>query len=636
MQKRPLRCPRNLLSALLSLLFVGPVAARTEIDSLKFGPTLSIEKVVVTTSRHASDPRLATLSPTLVNRQKIDQSLRPSLLPTLTEQVPGLFTTARGMMGYGVSTGAAGGMSVRGIGGAPTTGVLVVIDGQPQYSGLMGHPIADGYQSHSAEQVEVVRGPASVLYGSNAMGGVIHIATTRRHTEGGSLHLRAGYGSYNTLESALRGELRKGRFTLALSGLYNTSEGHRPNMDFEQYGGTLNLGYALTQTWKIALSGEIFHFNASNPGTVSAPLIDNDSRITRGRTALSLSHRYAKISGNLTLFCNLGKHRINDGYHLGEEPLDYRFRSKDQLWGASLYETWQIAPQSRLTIGADLFGFGGEAWNHFPDENRNEPITDKTAYESAVYADWQQALTRWLDLNFGLRLDHHSHAGTEWIPALSLTSQLGHGSQLRASLSKGFRFPTLREMYLFPPQNPDLKAERLWNYEVAFSHRIQRLRYGVNLFYIDGKNKIQTLLVNGRPHNENTGKIENWGVEGEFSLSIGRAWSLGANYSFLHMRYPVLAAPEHKLYGSIAFSRGRWNLETGVQYVAGLYTELATAKSDATKEDFLLWNLRGSFRVMKILSLWVRGENLLGAKYELNAGFPMPGATVMAGVEIGF
>ena len=110
MQKRPLRCPRNLLSALLSLLFVGPVAARTEIDSLKFGPTLSIEKVVVTTSRHASDPRLATLSPTLVNRQKIDQSLRPSLLPTLTEQVPGLFTTARGMMGYGVSTGAAGGM----------------------------------------------------------------------------------------------------------------------------------------------------------------------------------------------------------------------------------------------------------------------------------------------------------------------------------------------------------------------------------------------------------------------------------------------------------------------------------------------------------------------------------------------
>ena len=69
------------------------------------------------------------------------------MLPLLTEQVPGLFTTSRGIMGYGVSTGAAGGMSLRGIGGSPTAGLLVLIDGHPQYMGLMGHPIADAYQS---------------------------------------------------------------------------------------------------------------------------------------------------------------------------------------------------------------------------------------------------------------------------------------------------------------------------------------------------------------------------------------------------------------------------------------------------------------------------------------------------------
>ena len=624
------------LTLLLSGLLTSSLSARTRVDSLQSERILPIEEVIVTTSRITSDPRLKSLSLTILDRKSIDESLRPSLLPTLTEQVPGLFATARGMMGYGVSTGAAGGISMRGIGGSPTTGLLVVVDGQPQYSGLMGHPIADGLQGHAVEQVEVVRGPASVLYGSNAMGGVIHITTAHRHREGGELRLRAGYGSFNTLESALRGELRRGIFSLSVSGLYNTSEGHRPNMDFRQYGATLSLGFTLAENWKLSASSEVFHFNASNPGTLSAPLIDNDSRITRGRAALRLANRHERVSGALTLFCNLGKHHINDGYSNGEEPLDYRFRSKDHLWGINLCESWQLALKSRLTLGADLFGFGGRAWNLFPNDGHTEPIADKKQYEVAAYADWQQILTGSMRLDAGIRLDHHSHAGTEWVPALSLTASLGKGAELKGSLSKGFRFPTIREMYLFPSQNPDLRAERMWNYEIAFSHRLKRLQYGLNLFLTDGRNKIQTVMIGGRPRNENTGQIKNWGAEGEFSVAVGRWWSLQANYSFLHMRHPVLGAPEHKLYGSVAFSRGRWNLQSGVQYVAGLYTRLPTTKSAAQTEDFVLWSLRGSVRVMKILSLWVRGENLLGQKYEINAGFPMPGATVMAGVEIGF
>lgn len=88
----------------------------------------------------------------VLNRETIEKRLEPSLLPMLTEQIPGLFTTSRGIMGYGVSSGAAGGISLRGIGGSPTTGLLVLIDGHPQYMGLMGHPIADAYQSMLAEK----------------------------------------------------------------------------------------------------------------------------------------------------------------------------------------------------------------------------------------------------------------------------------------------------------------------------------------------------------------------------------------------------------------------------------------------------------------------------------------------------
>ena len=192
---------------------------------------MCIRDSVVTGTRNRTDPRHLPMTVSVVGRERIERSREASLLPLLTEQVPGLFTTARGVMGYGVSGGAAGQMSLRGIGGAPqagvpTTGLLVLIDGHPQYMGLMGHPIADACQSMMAERVEVLRGPASVLYGSNAMGGVVNIVTRRQREEGVRTDLNAGYGSYNTLQTDLTNRVKAGRFTSVVSGSYNRTDGH--------------------------------------------------------------------------------------------------------------------------------------------------------------------------------------------------------------------------------------------------------------------------------------------------------------------------------------------------------------------------------------------------------------------------
>lgn len=158
--------------------------AQTAKDSTRVARSLTIDEVVVTGTRNETDVRHLPMTISVVNRKVLEQSFQPSVLPVLTEQVPGLFTTSRGIMGYGVSTGAAGGMSLRGIGGSPTAGLLVLIDGHPQYMGLMGHPIADAYQTMLTDRVEVLRGPASVLYGSNAMGGVINIVTRKMQEDG--------------------------------------------------------------------------------------------------------------------------------------------------------------------------------------------------------------------------------------------------------------------------------------------------------------------------------------------------------------------------------------------------------------------------------------------------------------------
>lgn len=597
-------------------------------------------EVVVTGTRGATDVRHLSQTVSVVTRSEIESRMQPSLLPVLTEQVPGLFTTARGVMGYGVSGGAAGGISLRGLSGGSAR-LMVLIDGHPQYAGIFGHPIADAYQSLLADKVEVLRGPASVLYGSNAMGGVVNIVTRQMHEDGVKTDLHTGFGSYGTLETELTNRVRKGRFSSVVSGSYNRTDGHRQNMPFEQYGGYGKLGYELTDNWRTYADVNVTHFNATYPGPITAPLLEGDQRITRGVTSVAVENQYDKTTGALSFFYNWGDHWINDGYtpSLGESPQDGRFNSRDNMMGISLFQSTQLFPGNRLTLGFDWFRYGGEAWTEFvkgENAGTRRDLVNKHEDELAGYADFRQDLASWLTLNAGLRLDHHSRVGTEWVPQAGLAFHLPHRMELKASATKGFRYPILREMYMFPPQNPDLKPESMWNYELAFSQSLLdgRLSYGVNLFYIDGKNLILTLPnPNGSGMlNQNSGKIKNSGVELQAAWRINRQWSVDGNYSFLHMDNPIVAAPEHKLYAGASFTEGRWSIASGLQYIGGLYTAV---NPDET-EDFVLWNVRASFRACRWLSLWARGENLLAQKYEINAGYPMPRATAMAGININF
>ena len=610
--------------------------AQTKRDSTQAGRNYMIDEVVVTGTRNETDVRHLPMTISVVSRQQIEKRYEPSLLPLLTEQVPGLFTTSRGVMGYGVSGGAAGGMSLRGIGGSPTAGLLVLIDGHPQYMGLMGHPIADAYQSMMAEKVEVLRGPASVLYGSNAMGGVINIVTRKQQEDGVNTNMQVGYGSYNTLQTEFSNRVKKGRFSSVVTGSYNRTDGHRPDMKFEQYGGYAKLGYDINSFWKVWGDVNVTHFNASNPGTIQVPLIDNDSRITRGMTSFALENHYEKTSGALSFFYNWGRHKINDGYQIGKEPQKSHFNSKDKMLGVSWYQSATLFTGNRLTVGLDYQHFGGESWNKVVATGEHTPGVDKQMDEFAGYVDFRQDINSWFSLDAGIRVDHHSHVGTEWIPQGGLAFHLPKHGELKAMVSKGYRNPTIREMYMFPPQNPDLKPEKLWNYELSFSQRLMdnRLSYGLNVFYINGENLIIRLPnPNGSGMlNQNSGEIENWGAEANVGYQFNPVWSVMANYSWLHMENPVLASPEHKLYGGVNFRKGRWSASTGIQYVKGLYTDLDAA----TKENFVLWDMQGSFKATNYLSFYVRGENLLAQRYEINAGYPMPKATFMGGVNINF
>lgn len=403
-------------------------------------------------------------------------------------------------------------------------------------------------------------------------------------------------------------------------------------MGFEQYGGYAKLGYDFTDNWKLWGDVNVTHFNASNPGEITSQLIDNDSHITRGMASAMLENHYGRTSGALSFFYNWGRHKIDDGYHPGEQPQESLFHSKDLMMGVSWYQSAELYEGNRLTVGLDYQHFGGESWNEVIADGSRVPGVDKKQDEFAGYVDFRQDIGAWLSLNAGVRVDHHSHVGTEWVPQGGLAFHLPRHAELKAMVSKGFRNPTIREMYMFPPQNPDLMPERMMNYELSFTHQLLDgdLRYGANLYYINGDNLIMTTRVDGRPMNVNSGEIENWGLEGNVSYRISPWWNVNANYSWVHMENPVISAPEHKLYAGADFRKGRWGVSTGVQYIRGLYTSI----SPEVTEDFVLWNVRADYSLCRWASLYVRGENLLAQRYEIMLGYPMPKATFLGGISI--
>ena len=615
------------LSMISTFLSVTPVAAEDVTDSL------SLEEVVVTGTRNATDIRHLPMTVTVIEREKLTEQHQTSILPTVMQQVPGLFVTSRSMMGYAVSTGAAGGINLRGITGGAGQ-LLVLIDGHPQYNGIYGHPIADSYQTLMAERVEVLRGPASVLYGSNAMGGVLNIVTRSMRENGVRTTVDLGVGSYGTIQAEASNQLRSGKFSSTLSAQYSRTDNHRPRMGFEQYGGYLKLGYDINNHWNTYIDANLTHFNASYPGTVSSPLYDADQWITRGVVSAALENHYNRTSGALSVYTNFGRHKIDDGTANPEQPTQRYFRSKDALIGVSWYQSAQLFEGNRLTVGVDYQHIYGHAYYTSKQtgevlDTPNKQSGKSYRNEIAGYVDFRQDLTSWLTIDAGLRVDHHSVVGTEWVPQAGVVVRPIQTGEIKAMVSKGFRNPTMREMYLYPPSNEELKPERLWNYELSWKHRLGAFNYGANLFYIKGDNMIQTV----NRQNVNTGEIKNYGMELEADWRISNHWAVSTNHSLLHMEHHVIAAPTYKGFLGANYNCDKWSVIAGLQYISGLYTAVGDAEQ---KENFCLLNASVNYALTKYLTLWVHGENLLAQSYEINLGYPMPRATFMGGVNLRF
>ena len=490
---------------------------------------------------------------------QIDRTGARTVFDAVEDLSPGVYVTRRGVMGYGISTNGTGAVSIRGVGGSPNTDVLIVTDGRPDFQGEMGHPLPDFYSLSDAGSISVIEGPASVLYGTNAMGGVIEIQP-REPGERPEFQLTSSLGSYLTGQDRLWGGMRHGKGVYTFSAGINHTNGDRPESHFRSQDTSLGVGYKLSSVWSISLDGNYGHFLTEDPGSIypsngAPPQPGPYASVGRGGFTLDLANATTLLSGYTRFYSTWGRNSISDG-----------FRSTDHMTGGRIFQTLSVSRKLGVDFGTDVVNYGGLALQvmGFPTNyGGSHEITDAAGF---VRTHWNP--TNQLLFNAGVRYQTNTVFGAITVPEFGAAWQASERVSLSGSISRGFRNPTIRELYLFPAPNPNLQPENLWNYQATLKTRVTATTSAwVTFFYADLNNQILTLGQYPNLQLLNGGKAINKGVETNFRWALARRVNVTAGYAYLTSTNLAPFVPQNKANLAVDTIYKRVSLHLGVQAI---------------------------------------------------------------------
>lgn len=600
------------------------LSARPEADTAR---VRRIGEVVVTGSNQATGRNLLPYTVSIVDRAQLEATGQRQLLSALSGRVPSLFVSERGIFGFGVSNGGSGGIKIRGVGGSPTNAVLMMVDGQPQFAGLYSHPVADFYETEYVERVEVLRGPGSVLYGSNAMGGVVNVITRNADKDGVQATLTSQYGSYHTWQSSLTATARLGKFSSLVSLGYDRTDGTQDHFDFGRKSLYAKAGYDFTERWKARADFSLMNFVGNDP---IYPRLDNPEstdiyhqNITRGEASLSLDNRYGATNGSVRVYYSYGNHFIDDPRH---------FHSMDDRFGVLAYQNLRPWAGAAATVGFDFDTYTGRIPVSGGTQHAAGSLTTidrKSITEYSPYVALSQELFGGvLVLNAGLRMANSDRFDTQWVPQGGFVLHPAEGWSLKASAAKGYRNPSFREMYLYRPANPDLDPESMMNYEVTLGKTFSR-HFGIDVtaYFSEGSNLIQTVNMK----NVNTGHFRNKGIEVSANSRPIDKLTLRATYSYLYTSLDDLtAAPKNQYYLGVGWQAlPKLHVDAELRGTGGLYVA-----DDVEHQNYVLLNLKLAYRPLRLLEVFATLDNLANVRYTINRGYEMPGFTAMGGLKL--
>jgi outer membrane cobalamin receptor len=532
--------------------------------------------------------------------------------------VPGAFVTHRGVLGYGISSNGSGQISIRGVGESPNTGVLIVVDGRPDFQGEMGHPLPDFFSLSDVSRVSVTEGPASVLYGSNAMGGVVEIDPIAP-SQKNETRLAASLGSFLTGQYRLANGGMLGRLFYNVTAGVSHTNGDRPYSHFREGDTSLSLGYDFSDHWKASLNGRYGRFYVEDPGPVNDASQANYATVGRGGFSANANDTYGWTYGYIRVFGSYGRNFISDG-----------FRSTDDATGIRAAQTFALNPRLLAEVGTDDMHYGGEA------HTEPGPFRFGTHHidEQAGFARLQWSPFDRLRFNFGYRYQANSQFGGISVPEVGGSYAFSDRYSIAFDASGGFRNPTLRELYLFPAPNPNLKPETMWNYQATFHAQLaRRFRAWSTVYYASLQDLIVVLGYYPDLSLLNAGNAINRGVEFNSEWTPLGQIRVQGGYAYVRSTNLAPLVPASKFNYSITIPLRRLTadfsgISAGRRYTDTTHTAYMGQYTDA--------RVRLSYPLGEHSTLFALVDNLFDRQYEFLPGYPMPGINATGGFTLKF
>lgn len=578
------------------------------------------EEIVVTASAlpERADDTPATV--TVITREEIDDRLARDVAEVLRE-VPGLTVARIGSSGHQTS------LFTRGANAAHT---LVMWNGIEINTPFFGGYDWGQFSTAGVEQIEVVRGPYSALYGSDAMAGVVNILTVPSRS---GMHAMVEAGGQGLRNAQVAASHVSGGITLSGAFESRQDNGFAENDDFDQQTANVALRWTSASQFSIGLTGRLMTYDLGVPTNLNfdldqlVPSLQRRQDGNERQLAIPIAHTLGAFSYELLLAENRREDTLDDP----GDPFGPFFQNTD-----SRTRRARLTTRTKTAIGTIVAGAERENTTVDDVTNFGPNFLDKKREERSLFVEdrYTRAIgSARLELNAGVRYDDYQTFGSETSPRVAVAWIAG-SNKYRAAYGEAFRAPSVGEMFSPFGGNPDLRAERSRSFEAGVDHSFGRGIESLTLF----QDRYRDLITNQGFVLQNVGRARARGAELALQGALTNVVHGGITYTYtdaeqLDTGAQLLRRPKHS--GSAFVSARHGNTEvhlivlrTGERQDILPVLPFSTITNEAhTTVDVNVQVAVGRFHP------YVKVENLTNVEYEEVRGYPSPSRRAVVGVR---
>ncbi|GAB4535537.1 MAG: TonB-dependent receptor [Thermodesulfovibrionia bacterium] len=589
--------------------------------------TIKIKEVVVSAAK-IEELVEETTSDVIVITEREIKEMNVEFVPDVLKMVTDLNL---------IQNGGAGKLAEVFLRGGSAKHTMVMIDGVRVKSTTTGSFDFSGISVDDIERIEIVKGPQSTIYGSEAMAGVINIITKRGKGKPKiTTSIEAGsYGTFKPSVSVSGGD--KG-YDYRLTGSYFYTDGISVARDGTEKDGYRNasisgrFGFRPMERLELELSGRYYYDRSE----LDAFKKDDPNYVQHG-------HHYIVSAKGKVYLSNTWEQILT----LSRTWDSWRYRDPDTSWNNADITTamntidWQhnIYPTDNytLTVGAEYRKEDGE----------NEGVFDESVDNRAIYINNKlKLLNEDLIINAGLRYDDHETFGDETTYRIGAIYNIKSADlKVKGSYGTGFRAPTLNELFYNDPWgshgNPDLKPERSNSWEIGVEKEIIKDRASISLTYFNQEYKDLIQWVESPPDSwiyipQNVARAEIIGFEISGYVRLTDNIRLTTGYTHLDTEdkdtgNELPRRPTDKVNISLECSKDNATVTLGYTFAGKSYDD---ANNLNELSSYSLVNISGDYKIAKGVNIFGRIENLLDEDYEVASGYNSPGFSAYAGIRL--